>query len=80
MFIKGKTMENITVRPDVKGRIHLGDLAQGVSSYKINVLENGQLLLIPYTEIPFSEKWIFDDQETLEKVKKHLKKEMNDLS
>lgn len=73
-------MDNITVRPDAKGRVNLGDLAQGVSSYKINILENGQLLLIPYAEIPFSEKWIFDNKDVLEKVKHHLRQEIDDIS
>ncbi len=72
-------MENITVRPDSKGRINLGDLALGVSSYKVNVAEDGKLILTPYAEIPFSEKWIFDNEEVLEKVKQHLKKEINDI-
>lgn len=73
-------MENITVRPDIKGRINLGELTQGVSSYKVSILENGQLLLIPYTEIPFSEKWIFDNKEVLEKVKQHIRQEINDIA
>lgn len=73
-------MENISVRPDSKGRINLGDLALGVSSYKVNVAEDGKLILTPYAEIPFSEKWIFDDEEILEKVKQHLKKEIDDIT
>ena len=28
-------MEEIVVRPDSKGRLNLGDLAQGVSSYRV---------------------------------------------
>ena len=67
-------MEDITVRPDSKGRINLGDIAQGVSSYRVSIVENGKLILTPYVEIPFSEKWIFEDKEILERVKEHLKK------
>jgi len=52
-------MEKMMVRPDAKGRINLGELAAGVSSYRVNVSKNGHLMLIPYAEIPFSEKWIF---------------------
>lgn len=48
------------LRPDAKGRINLGDLAEGVSSYRVNIGENGKLTLTPYVEIPFSEKWIFE--------------------
>ncbi len=60
------------VRPDAKGRINLGELAAGVSSYRVNISENGNLTLTPYTEIPLSEKWIFDNEEALEKVKQQL--------
>ena len=65
-------MEKMIVRPDAKGRINLGELAAGVSSYRVNISENGNLTLTPYTEIPLSEKWIFDNEEALEKVKQHL--------
>ncbi len=65
-------MEEMILRPDSKGRVSLGDLSQGVSSYRVKKEENGQLSLTPYTEIPFSERWIFDNKEILEKVKHHL--------
>lgn len=65
-------MEKMILRPDAKGRINLGELAAGVSSYRVNISENGNLMLVPYTEIPFSEKWIFDNEEALEKVKQQL--------
>jgi hypothetical protein len=38
------------------------------------------LTLIPYAEIPFSDKWIFENEELLEKVKQHLKIEATDSS
>jgi hypothetical protein len=65
-------MEKMIVRPDAKGRINLGELAAGVSSYRVNISENGNLTLTPYAEIPLSEKWIFDNEEALEKVKQYL--------
>jgi hypothetical protein len=65
-------MEKIILRPDSKGRINLGDLAAGVSSYRVNIVENGKLILVPYAEIPFSEKWIFDNEDILEKIKQQL--------
>jgi hypothetical protein len=55
-------MEKMILRPDAKGRINLGELAAGVSSYRVNISENGNLTLTPYTEIPLSEKWIFDNE------------------
>jgi hypothetical protein len=44
----------ITVRPDAKGRIALGALAKGVSSFRVHQ-ENGRLILEPYVEIPIHE-------------------------
>jgi hypothetical protein len=71
-------MTGIILRPDGKGRINLGDLASGVSSYRIMVEDHGKLVLTPYAEIPLSEKWIFEDQNILEKVKQQLKKKQEE--
>jgi hypothetical protein len=38
-------MEKMIVRPDAKCRINLGELAAGVSSYRVNISENGNLTL-----------------------------------
>jgi hypothetical protein len=67
-------MTEIILRPDGKGRINLGDLAAGVSSYRVSVEDHGKLTLTPYAEIPLSEKWIFEDKDVLEKVKQQLQK------
>ncbi|WP_084756184.1 hypothetical protein [Candidatus Paracaedibacter symbiosus] len=67
-------MEEIILRPDSKGRLNLGELAKGVSSYHVRKEENGKFTLIPFVEIPLSEKWIFDNQEVLEKIKSSLYK------
>lgn len=66
-------MTEIILRPDSKGKLNIGDLAQGVSSYRIVIGENGILTLYPYAEIPISDKWIFDDKELLEKIKNENK-------
>ena len=69
-------MSEIILRPDSKGKINIGELAQGVSSYRVVIGENGVLTLYPYAEIPFSEKWIFENKELLEKFKQeNVKKE-----
>jgi len=65
----------IILRPDAKGKVNLGDLAAGVSSYRVTVGEHGMLTLTPYAEIPFSDKWIFENQDILEKVKQQFKPE-----
>ena len=67
--------ETIILRPDSKGRISLGEIANNVSSYRVIVEENGKVILEPYTEIPLSEKWIFEDKELLEKVVQQMKAE-----
>ena len=65
-------MNESMLRPDAKWRVALGELAKGVSSYKISKNENGQITLTPYTEIPYSEKWIFENPDLLEEFKKHV--------
>lgn len=65
-------MEEVILRPNSKGRINLGDFAQDVSSYRVMKRENGKIILNPYAEIPFSEKWIFENKDILEKVKKEF--------
>ncbi len=49
------------LRPDSKGRITLGKLAQGVSSFRVTVDEHQRIVLEPFTEIPVAEKWVFDN-------------------
>ena len=56
----------ITVRPDAKGRITLGKLAKGISSYRIHSEEGGKIVLEPFVEIPAREHWIFQNPQALE--------------
>lgn len=70
-------MTETILRPDTKGRINLGDIAKNVSSYKVIVEETGKVILEPYTEIPLSEKWIFEDKELLAKIINQAKLEQN---
>jgi hypothetical protein len=62
-------MQSTILRPDAKGRINLGEIARNVSSYRITVETNGQILLEPYVEIPLSDKWIFENKELMNKLK-----------
>ena len=71
LTLKGnKNMTEIILRPDAKGKLNLGELAQNVSSYRVTIEDHGRLILTPYTEIPFSDKWIFENKAFLEKIKK----------
>lgn len=60
------------VRPDAKGRIFLGVLAKGVSSYTV-IKDQGRIILEPNIEIPAKEKWLWENKAALEQVTKGLK-------
>jgi hypothetical protein len=59
------------VRPDGKGRIFLGALAEGVSSYTI-IKDHGRIILEPNIEIPAKEKWLWENKIALQQVRKGL--------
>ncbi len=61
------------VRPDSKGRITLGHLADGVSGFSMTETTDHKIILIPYTEIPASEKWLFVNKKALKMVEQGLK-------
>lgn len=61
-----------SLRPDSKGRICLGKLAQGVSSFRVSVDDHQRIVLEPFAEVPASEKWLFDNPEARDSVKKGL--------
>ena len=55
----------LVFRPDGKGRITLGKLAEGVSGYTATVSADGELHLVPHVEIPAREMWIFENPAVL---------------
>jgi hypothetical protein len=63
-----QTHEEKFLRPDSKGRLYLGELAKGVSSYKVTVDESSRIILEPYAEIPLRERWLYENKEALEDV------------
>jgi len=65
------------VRPDAKGRITLGQLAEGVSGYIVTETKDHQLILEPLAEIPAREKWLFDNKVALRQVELGLKDAKN---
>lgn len=67
-------MSEIILRPDSKGRLNLGDLAKDVSSYRVIKEECGKLTLIPYSEIPYEDKWIFENKDIIQKIKEEFEK------
>lgn len=62
----------VQVRPDSKGRITLGKLAEGVSSFLVSEQPGGVFLLEPMVEIPAREKWLFENKRALESVRTGL--------
>lgn len=59
------------VRPDAKGRVLLGALAMGISSFTVTK-DDGRLILEPNVEIPAKEKWLWENKAALKQVKKGL--------
>jgi len=57
-----------TLRPDNKGRITLGKLAAGVSSFAVNQDKMGRIILEPLVEIPLREKWLYSNKAALKSV------------
>ena len=61
-----------TIRPDAKGRITLGKLAQGCSSFRATQDADGRIILEPFAEIPAREKWLFENPSALAAVREGL--------
>lgn len=60
------------VKPDTKGRISLGKLADGISSFSVTIDNNNRIILEPFAEIPAREKWLFVNKKALSSVKRGL--------
>lgn len=58
---------------DNKKRITLGKIAdKNVTSYDVEVKENGVIILYPKVEIPAEELWLFQNKSALESVRRGL--------
>ena len=60
------------VWPDSKGRIALGKLAEGVSRYLVRSGKDGSIILEPLSEVPARERWLYEDPESLARVRRGL--------
>ena len=60
------------LRPDSKGRITLGKLANGVSSYRARKQADGKIVLEPFVEIPAEERWLWENKDALKGVMKGI--------
>ncbi len=62
-----------TVRPDSKGRITLGSLAAGASSFKAYKDDKGRIILEPQIEVPAAEAWLWNNAAAMKSVQQGLK-------
>jgi hypothetical protein len=60
------------LRPDSKGRITLGRLAEGVSSYRARRQKDGKIVLEPFVEIPEAERWLYENPQALASVRRGI--------
>lgn len=61
-----------TVRPDSKGRITLGSLAGGASSFKAYKDKKGRIVLEPQVEVPAPEAWLWQNPVAMKAVQQGL--------
>ena len=69
---EGAESGSYRLRPDAKGRITLGKLADGVSSYRARRQKDGKIILEPFVEIPAAERWLYENEEALHNVRAGL--------
>ncbi|HEY4229776.1 MAG TPA: hypothetical protein VGO79_06370 [Thermoanaerobaculia bacterium] len=67
-----KGVYSVRLRPDSKGRITLGKLADGVSSYRARRQKDGKIILEPFVEIPAEEQWLWKNKKALEAVRRGI--------
>lgn len=60
------------LRPDSKGRVTLGKLAEGVSSYVARRQKDGRIILEPFVEIPADERWLYENREAMASVQRGI--------
>ena len=68
MSERGNSEAVYRLRPDSKGRVTLGKLADGVSSYKARRQADGKIILEPFVEIPASERWLWENTQARDSV------------
>jgi hypothetical protein len=60
------------LHPDSKGRVTLGAIAKGISSYRMTQDDQGRLVLEPFVEIPERERWLHHNPEALASLKRGI--------
>lgn len=62
----------LTLRPDAKGRVALGKMADGISSFRATQNVDGSIVLKPYVEITLKDSWLAKNPEALASVRRGL--------
>lgn len=71
-------MPKKNLKVDAKKRITLGKLVtDDISSFDVEVMDNGVLMLYPKVEIPATEAWLFKNPQGLKSLKKGLEDSAN---
>jgi hypothetical protein len=65
-------MDEKSLRPDEKGRVTLGELARGVSSFRVTQSPDGTIHLTPFAEVPAAEAWLFKNKDALQSVRRGI--------
>jgi len=60
------------LHPDAKGRVTLGAVAKGISSYRMTKDQQGRIVLEPFVEIPERELWLYSNQESMAAVRQGI--------
>jgi hypothetical protein len=63
------------LRPDAKGRVCLGKLAENVVQFRV-VEENGNIVLSPQVAIDKREHWLYKNEEALAAVHKGMQQSL----
>ncbi len=61
------------LRPDSKGRIAMGHLADGVSRFAVVEISAHRIVLEPYSEVPSREKWLLNNKLAVKKIHQGIK-------
>jgi hypothetical protein len=62
----------IMLRPDSKGRVTLGKLAEGISIFRATQSIDGSIVLKPYVEIALKDSWLAKNPDALASVRRGL--------
>lgn len=60
-----------TIQTDSKGRIYLGDIAKGITTFRVT-RDGDQRIILEPEQIPEQEKWLFENPIALASVRRGI--------